>query len=106
MLWGAERLRGELLWLHATVAKRTIQKYMRAVPSRTPAGPSWSTFLQTHGKDIWACDCVPVVTLLFHTVLALVSVQLESQRVVHCAVTAYPSEAWEALHLREATPVN
>ncbi len=53
LLWGAERIQGELLKLELKVAKRTIQKYMRAVRSRPPLGQSWSTFLKTHGKDIW-----------------------------------------------------
>ena len=58
---------GELLTLNIRVAKRTIQKYMQAVRSKPTSGQSWSTFLKTHGKDIWACDFVPVVTLLFRT---------------------------------------
>jgi putative transposase len=29
-LWGAERIRGELLKLGVKVSKRTVQKYMRA----------------------------------------------------------------------------
>lgn len=62
-LWGAERIRGELLKLNIRVSKRTIQKYMQAARSKPPSGQSWSAFLQTHGKDIWACDFVPVVTL-------------------------------------------
>jgi putative transposase len=33
-LWGAERIRGELLKLGIKVSKRTIQKYMRGVRSR------------------------------------------------------------------------
>ena len=66
-LWGAERIRSELLKLGIRVAKRTIQKYMRAVRSQSPAGQSWSTFLKTHGPDIWACDFVPLVTLFFQT---------------------------------------
>ena len=66
-MWGAERIRGELLKLGIRVAKRTIQKYMRAVRSQSSTGPSRSTFLKTHGQDIWACDFVPVVTLFFQT---------------------------------------
>jgi hypothetical protein len=53
-LWGAERIRGELLKLNIKVAKRTIQKYMQAARSKPPSGQSWSTFLKTHGQDIWA----------------------------------------------------
>ena len=55
-LWGAERIRGELLKLGLHVCKRTIQKYMRAVRTTRPRGQTWSTFLHTHAKQIWACD--------------------------------------------------
>jgi putative transposase len=37
-LWGAERIRGELLKLGLRVCKRTIQKYMRGVRSQQPRG--------------------------------------------------------------------
>jgi putative transposase len=103
-LWGAERIRGELLKLGIPVAKRTIQKYLRAVSARSPSGQSWSTFLKTHGQDIWACDFVPVVTIFFKTLYAFVIVHLESRRVVHVNVTDHPSDAWVAQQLREATP--
>ena len=35
-LWGAERIRGELVKLGIQVAKWTIQKYLRAVRSQAP----------------------------------------------------------------------
>lgn len=91
---GAERIRGELLKLNIKVAKRTIQKYMQLVRSKPSAGQSWSTFLMTHGKDLWACDFVPVVTLLFETIHALVIVHHASRRVVHVDVTKQPTDAW------------
>ena len=37
-LWGAERIRGELLKLDIHVCKRTIQKYMRSVRTQQPQG--------------------------------------------------------------------
>ena len=55
-LWGAERIRGELLKLGMRVCKRTIQKYMRQVCPPRPRGQKWATFLQNHAADIWACD--------------------------------------------------
>jgi putative transposase len=103
-LWGAERIRGELLKLEIRVAKRTIQKYTHAVRSQPPSGQSWATFLQTHGQDIWACDFVPVLTLLFKTIHAFVIVHHESRRVVHFGVTEHPTDEWMAQQLREATP--
>jgi transposase InsO family protein len=103
-LWGAERIRGELLKLNIKVAKRTIQKYRQVVRSKPPAGQSWSTFLKTHGKDIWACDFVPVVTLFFKTIHAFVIVHHESRRVVHFGVTDHPTDEWITQQVRDATP--
>ena len=58
-LWGAERIRGELLKLDIRVCKRTIQKYMWGVRIPRPTGQSWRTFLRNHGGEIWACDAPP-----------------------------------------------
>jgi putative transposase len=55
-LWGAERIRGELLKLGLRVCKRTIQKYMRTVRTKPPRGQKWSTFLRNHAANIWAGD--------------------------------------------------
>jgi hypothetical protein len=44
-LWGAERIRGELLKLGIRVCKRTIQKYMRTVRTHQPRGQTWATDL-------------------------------------------------------------
>ncbi len=52
-LWGAERIRGELLKLGIHVCKRTIQKYMRNVRTQQPRGQKWSTFLRNHAANIW-----------------------------------------------------
>ena len=103
-LWGAERIRGELLQLGIRVAKRTIQKYMQAVRSQSPAGQSWSTFLKTQGQAIWACDFVPVVTLFFQTLYAFVIMHVGSRRVVHVNAAAHPTDEWIAQQLRDATP--
>jgi putative transposase len=55
-LWGAERIRGELLKLDIRVAKRTIQKYMRRVAAPRPPSQRWATFLRNHARETWACD--------------------------------------------------
>jgi hypothetical protein len=72
-------------WFQALTASalcntwRTIQKHIQAVRSKPPSGQSWSTFLKTHGRDIWACDFVPVVTLFFKTLHAFVIVHHEGR---------------------------
>ena len=59
-LWGAERIRGELLKLGIKVAKRTIQKHMRRVRRPRPWGQSWSMFLRNHMHQMWACDFLQI----------------------------------------------
>ena len=103
-LWGAERIRGELFKLNIRAAKRTIEKYMQAARSKPAAGQTWSTLLQTHGKDIWACDFAPVVTLFFGTLHAFVMVHHASRRVVHVGVTVHPTDEWITQQIRDATP--
>jgi putative transposase len=103
-LWGAERIRGELLKLGLRVCKRTIQKYMRKVRTHQPRGQKWSTFLQTHAKDIWACDFLQVTDLFFRPLFAFFLIELQSRKVIHVGVTRSPTDAWVAQQLREATP--
>ena len=103
-LWGAERIRGELLKLDIRVSKRTIQKYMRQARPPRKSGQTWATFVRSHASEIWACDFLQVTDLLFRPLFAFVIVELNSRRVVHVGVTRHPSEAWVAQQLREATP--
>ncbi len=103
-LWGAERIRGELLKLGLAVGKRTIQEYIRSVRPSKPSSPTWATFLKMHTQDIWACDFLPVIDLWFRSVYLFFIVDLASRRVVHFGVTRCPTDAWVAQQLREATP--
>ncbi len=103
-LWGAERIRGELLKLDIRVCKRTIQKYMRGVRTPRLTGQSWRTFLRTHGGEIWACDFLQLTDLYFRSLFAFFLIDLKSRKVIHVGVTRSPTDTWTAQHLREATP--
>jgi putative transposase len=103
-LWGAERIRGELLKLGIRVCKRTIQKYMRNVRSPQPRGQKWATFLHNHAADIWACDFLQVTDLFFRPLFAFFIIELKSRKVIHVGVTRSPTDPWVAQQLREATP--
>ena len=88
-LWGAERIRGELLKLGIKVSKRTIQKYMRSTRTKGGDGQNWKTFLKNHAEATWACD--------------FVQTHIASRRVVHIAATRSPTQEWTAQQLRNAT---
>jgi hypothetical protein len=103
-LWGAERIRGELLKLGITVAKTTVQRYMRQARPGRGSGQTWATFLRTHAAGIWAGDFLPVTDLLFRQLYAFFISELATRRVVHVGVTRHPTDAWVAQQLREATP--
>jgi transposase InsO family protein len=103
-LWGAERIRGELLKLGIHVCKRTIQKYMRHVRTHPPRGQRWATFLRNHASQIWACDFLQITDLFFRPLFAFFLIELQSRKVIHVGVTRSPTDAWVAQQLREATP--
>jgi len=103
-LWGAERIRGELLKLGIRVDKRTVQRHMRSERPSRGRGQTWTTFVHNHTHDIWACDFLPVIDLGFRALFAFFIVDLGSRRVVHVGVTRHPTDAWVAQQLREATP--
>ncbi len=103
-LWGAERIRGELLKLGMHVCKRTIQKDMRNVRTPQPRGQRWATFVHNHASQIWACDFLQVTDLFFRPLFAFFVIEHKSRKVIHVGVTRSPTDLWVAQHLREATP--
>jgi transposase InsO family protein len=103
-LWGAERIRGELLKVGIGVAKRTVQRYMRMARHRPGGGQRWTTFLANHRQQIWVCDFLQVYDVCFRPLFAFFIVEHGSRRVVQVGVTREPSRAWAAQQLRNATP--
>jgi putative transposase len=103
-LWGAERIRGELLKQQMGVAKSSIQKYTQGRHAIGPTGQTGGTFLHNHASEMWACDFLQTYDALFRTIFVFVIIELESRRVVHVNVTRHPTDAWVAQQLREATP--
>ena len=95
-LWGAERIRGELLKPGVRVSKRTIQKYIQAACESRSSSQTWATFLRNHAKEIWACDFLQTYDLFSRTVFVFVIIELGSRRLVHYGVTRNPTDAWLA----------
>jgi len=103
ILWGAERIRGELLKLGIRVAKRTIQRYLAKVrPPDLPRGQSWRTFLRNH--TVWACDFLQTYDIWFRPIFAFFVIDINTKRVVNVGVTRCPTAEWTAKQLRNITP--
>ncbi len=104
ILWGAERIQGELLKLGIALSKRTIQKYMPKDRRTSSSRQTWATFLSNQADHIWACDFTVVYDWLFRPWHVFVVMELKTRRIVHTGVTNSPSDEWTAQQLREATP--
>jgi transposase InsO family protein len=103
-LWGAERIRGELLKLGIEVSKRSIQRYMPKDRKEHSSSQSWATFLKNQAGNTWACDFTVVNDWLFRQWYIFVIMELKTRRIIHAGVTKYPTDEWTAQQLREATP--
>jgi transposase InsO family protein len=104
-LWGAERIRGELLKLGIVVSSRSIRRYRRR-PRSGPPSQSWRSFLANHAQAIWAADLFVVQPLTFQTLYVLFFISHGRRQLVHFEVTRHPTAAWVWRQLIEATPWN
>jgi transposase InsO family protein len=102
-LWGAPRIRSELLLLGYDVAEATVAKYMTR-RGRRPPSQTWRTFLRNHLRTTAACDFFLVPTATFRLLFCFVILSHDRRRILHLNVTAHPTAAWTAQQIREAFP--
>ena len=103
VLWGAPRIRGELLKLGFAVAQSTVARYM-ARKGGNPSGQTWGTFLRNHAPHIAAMDLFVVPTIGFIQLYVLVIVRLARRELVWVSVARYPTAEWIARQVTEAFP--
>ena len=103
VLWGAERIRGELLKLGLAVSNRSIRRYRWRGPGRSPS-QTWRTFLRNHAHGIWAADLFTVQTLTYRTLYVLFFIGHGRRELLHFRVIAHPTAAWVWQQLLNATP--
>ena len=103
VLWGTERIRGELRKLGVVVSAGSIRRYRWRRPPRPPS-QSWRTFLANHASAIWAADLFTAPTLAFRTLYVLFFITHERRELLHVHVTAHPTAAWVWQQLLNATP--
>lgn len=101
-LWGAPRIRGELLKLGIQVSQATVAKYMDH--HRKPPSQTWRTFLANHTKGLVSTDFFVLPTITFKVLFVFVILAHDRRRPVHFAVTSHPTAEWTAQQLLEAFP--
>jgi putative transposase len=102
-LWGAQRIRVELLRFGYELGRETVRRYMHQA-RRRPLSQTWRTFLRNHAPDIWACDFFTVPTLSFRTLYVFFFIEHGRCKLVHVNVTAHPTADWVWRQLIQATP--
>jgi transposase InsO family protein len=105
VLWGAPRIRGELLKLGFAVAQSTVARYMAGLDGKAPpSGQRWGAFVRNHMPQIAAMDLFVVPTLGFNLLYVLVIVRLARRELVWINVTSHPTADWIAQQITEAFP--
>jgi putative transposase len=90
-LWGAPRIRGELLKLGIEVSQATVGRYLPWRP-KVPS-PTWRSFLHNHLTDIPAIDMFVVATATFRLLYALIVLGHDRRTIIHFDVTQNPTQA-------------
>jgi transposase InsO family protein len=101
-LWGAPRIRGELLKLGIDIGQTTVAKYM--LRHRRPPSQGWKTFLINHADGIASIDLMVVPTVAFQLLYALIILRHGRRNLMLIGVTAHPTSEWIARQIVEAFP--
>ncbi|HEY4491330.1 MAG TPA: integrase, partial [Acidobacteriota bacterium] len=104
-LWGAQRIRDELLKLGIRVAKSTIVRIIRRLRNRPDPKRSqrWRTFLANHAPEIWAVDFFDVVTVGFKQLYVIVILSIHTRQILHWNVTEHPRADWTYRQILQTT---
>jgi transposase InsO family protein len=101
-LWGAPRIRGELLKLGIEVSQATVAKYM--VRRREMPSQNWRSFLRNQAQGIASIDMFVVASASFRLLYVMIILAHDRRTIVSTAVTEHPTAAWLSRQAIEAFP--
>ncbi len=102
MLWGAPRIRGELLKLGIEVSQATVAKYM--LRRRGRPSPTWRSFLRNEAIGIAAIDMFVVPSATFRLLFVMLILAHDRRKIVRFDVTQHPTAGWLSRQVTEAFP--
>ncbi len=91
-IWGAPRIRSELLKLGIQISEASVAKYMVRHPK--PPSQTWRAFLKNHAAQLASVDFFTVPTALFQVLFVFIVMRHDRRRIVHFNVTAHLLGAW------------
>jgi hypothetical protein len=101
--WGEDRIADEMeLKLGIQHSSSTVRRYMLRGNPRKPT-QTWRHFIESHAREIFACDFLTQHTISLHVFYIFVIMELGSRKIVHFNVTDHPTLEWVMQQLREAT---
>jgi hypothetical protein len=104
-LWSPERIKDTLILLqYDPPCEDTICKYMFKPRKPRKKSTKWLPFLRNHLEASWAIDFFTVTTINFATLYVFLVFDHGRRKVMHFAITRYPSMKWVVQQLREAMP--
>jgi putative transposase len=101
-IWGAPRIRGELLKLGIEISERTVSRLMPK-KDRKPT-QTWMTFLRNHVGQVVSIDFFTVATVRLRVLYVFIVLAHDRRRVLHFNVTEHPTAIWAAQQIIEAFP--
>jgi putative transposase len=101
-LWGAPRIHGELCKIGIDISERTVSRFLPRRHTRPPQ--TWRTFLANHVEALVSMDFFTVPTVTGRMLFVLVLLAHHRRRIVHFAITEYPTAGWTAQQIIEAFP--
>jgi putative transposase len=102
--WGCRKIHGELKKLDIFVSKSKIAEILvKQGLDPTDYGLSWSTFLKSHIKSIFAVDIKAVTSILGTRLFVFFFISHYSRKIIHYNVTAHPAKQWINQQLKNFT---
>ena len=106
--YGYGKIVGELRRLGITgICRQTVAKILKEhglEPSPKRSRRTWSEFVQSHAKTLWACDFFTQRTVTYRGIVdlyLLVFIHLDTRRIFLSPATKNPDSAWVSEQARE-----